>query len=365
MVSKTDQISFTKQLADYRARIEPRLKQIAKELQSSTYEQFGSYPTEAVSVYNDVLLRGGKRIRGSLAICAYELFGGTDKELIDQAAAGLEMLNTYILVADDIQDRSELRRGGLTAHAQLRAYHQKQRLKGEAEHFGQSIAINAMLIGMHAAMNLFANLPTSSDKRLQVIEHINNSFITTAHGQTLDIFNEVVAQASQEDINNVLIWKTAQYTLVNPLQLGALLAGANSKDLQVLADVGSHAGKLFQITDDIIGIYGDEAINGKSPLDDIKEGKRTLLTTSTLALATKTDAYFLEQMLGNQKITQADFKKCQDIIRSCGALVQTQKYANQQAIQATQLINKHKGWPQEQVRFLTELINFLLQRARL
>ncbi len=137
-LSNTDFRLFNEQLGKYKTTIDTELAVIAEQLISDTAEQFGELPKEVVKSYCNVLLNGGKRIRGSLAMAAYALFGGKDENLIKRAACALEMLNTYILIADDIQDRSESRRGGKTAHIQLRDYHVKERLKCDALHFGES-----------------------------------------------------------------------------------------------------------------------------------------------------------------------------------------------------------------------------------
>ena len=281
--------NFLQQLAEYKQAIDTELKTYAQQLVADTTESFGPYPAEAVRAFTDVLERGGKRIRGSLAIAAYEMFGGTNRQLILQAACALEILNTYILVADDIQDRSLTRRGGKTAHIILKEYHEQHYLSGDAQHFGESIAINAFLIAQHYAMNIFANLDAPAEQKIRAIDNVNRCFIATAHGQTLDIFNEVVQSVAQQDVDNVLEWKTAYYTFINPLQLGAILADASELDLAQLADYGLYAGRAFQIADDIIGVFGDESVSGKSSMDDIREGKRTTLVVYAIANASKSD----------------------------------------------------------------------------
>lgn len=351
---------FAKELAEYQARIEQCLQNIANKLLDDTQQKYGEHPFEVVKAYTDVLLRGGKRLRGALAICSYEMFGGSNKELIDQAAAGLEMLNAYILIADDIQDRSALRRGGPTAHTMLATYHKNHNLSGEARHFGESLAINASLFGLHESLNTFLELPVSAEDRIAALSLINQGFITTVHGQTLDIYNEYAPNVSEESAENVLIWKTAHYTFINPLQLGATLANAHKADIQVLTEFSLHAGKLFQLADDVTGIFSTQEEIGKSPLDDIKEGKRNNLILQALKLATPKDTEFLSDMLGNQKLTKQQFSKCQSIIRDSGALNNISQMAQYELTQS--LENLLSDWPQKQRSFLEGLVSQIYKR---
>ena len=361
-LSNLETTDFSSALTQYRTQIDTAIAGYVQELESHTSEQFGGYPLEAVKAFTDVLSRGGKRIRGSLAIAAYEMFGGTDTNMITAAASALEILNTYILIADDIQDRSHSRRGGKTAHIILKEYHEQNYLSGDAQHFGESIAINAFLIAQHYAMNILANLDAPAELKIKAIDNVNRCFIATAHGQTLDIFNEVVACVGQEDVNNVLEWKTAYYTFINPLQLGAILAGASEADLAELAEYGLYAGRAFQIADDVIGVFGDESVSGKSSMDDIREGKRTTLSVYAVSNASKADAMFLNQCLGKQNLTMAEFKQCKQILVDSGALAYAKKQAHESAEAAEKVIVKNTNWPKRSQQFLQDLVQYIAER---
>lgn len=361
-LSNIDFSDFKKQLGDYKSLIDEELEKEVSMLLADTAEQFGEMPKEVVQAYADVLRNGGKRIRGALAIAGYKMFGGTDDAIIVKAAAALEMLNTYILIVDDIQDRSETRRGGKTAHIQLRDFHASQRLKGDSLHFGEATAMNSFLVAQHYAANIITALPVAAEVKIKALQNINKCFIVTAHGQTMDLFVEANGSTSEADVNNILEWKTAYYTFINPLQLGAILAGASDGEMEHLADYGLHAGRTFQLTDDIIGIFGDESITGKSCLDDIKEGKRTLLVIKALATANSSDAYFLESCLGNQSLTMHDFERCQQILHSTGALQYAKDEAASSAQKAVAIVEEQSAWNADSKKFLIDLTNYLLVR---
>ena len=354
---------FVSHLTEHKQKIDVDIEQFCEKVLTESYESFGEYPTEAVKAYCALLGRGGKRIRGALTMTAYKMLGGTDEQVALEAARAVEMLHAYILMVDDIQDRSEVRRGGLSAHMILKKYHEQHHLKDDALHFGESIAMNGFLFGSHSALTVLADLDVAAEYRLAAIKNVNKHFINTAYGQSLDIFNEVTESADEDAVNKVLLWKTAFYTFANPLQLGAILAGAADSDLSKLEEYSMHAGRVFQITDDILGIFSEEASSGKSPLDDIKEGKRTILTVKALELAAKSDAYFLEQMLGNKQLTQAEFQRCKEIIEDSGALSYAQKQAKDSVVDALASLDEVKtSWGGEQVAFLEQLVQFLINR---
>lgn len=177
----------------------------------------------------------------------------------------------------------------------------------------------------------------------------------------MDLFSEAIESVGMDEVNKILLWKTAFYTFINPLHLGAILAGAGDKDMKVLSEYGLNAGQAFQLTDDIIGTFGAEAETGKSIMDDIKEGKRTMLSVLALQRAAKSDAYFLESALGKQDLTSAEFNRCKEIITETKALADTKAAAKKTAAAAVKALNKQKT-AAPQADFLIDLVNYLLVR---
>jgi geranylgeranyl diphosphate synthase, type I len=360
----TDTDLFTAKLAEYKELIDADIDTYSKQLERETLQQFGVNARLAVDTYLSVLARGGKRIRGALTMLSYEMCGGTDQKMIIQAARALEMIHAYILIIDDFQDRSGIRRGGPTAHVLLGNYHRRHELANDSDHFGASIAINAALSGAHAAQQILAELPVGSALKLNAIQTINHSMVVTSHGQTNDIINEVVAEVTHRDIERVLEWKTAHYTFLNPLTVGMILAGADEKSIKAITDYAMHAGKAFQITDDNLGTFGSEFESGKSPTDDIREGKRTLIIAHALEHTNNDNKNFLVQMLGNSQLTPVEFERCKDILVESGALDYAQKAATKHVSQAIKALDKHpSSWNESGVQFLRGLATYLLQRT--
>ena len=362
--SSITQDPFKTKLAHYKQLIDADIAAYSKQLQQETLQEFGANARIEIDAYLSILDRGGKRIRGALTIAAYEMCGGADKAMILEAARAIEMLHAYILIIDDFQDRSAVRRGGPTAHVSLAAHHRNQEFAGNSEHFGASISLNAALSGAHAAQQILAGLKVDPDVRLKTIKTINHTMMVTAHGQTNDIINEVVAEVSHEDIERVLEWKTAHYTFLNPLSVGMILAGVEQSSIDAIKEYAMHAGKAFQITDDILGTFGSEFESGKSPMDDIREGKRTLIIAYALENTDDDNKNFVVRMLGNGSITPVQFERCKDILIQSGALSYAQKSATEHVQDALlALDNKSDLWSELGVVFLRQLAEYLTTRS--
>jgi len=351
-------------LAEYKQAIDADIEVYADQVRKSTLENYGQYVLDTeTDVFLDMLSRGGKRIRGALVMAGYEMCGGTNQKMILQAARAIEMLHAHVLIIDDIQDCSTLRRGKSSAHVMMADYHRKHKLKGDPTHSGISMALNASLSGSQAAMGILANLDADPQLRLNVLSIVSRTLTITAHGQTLDIMNGLVEEPSEADIERVLEWKTALYTVINPLHVGMVLAGAGCEVTDAITSYGQHAGKAFQITDDILGIYGEEQELGKTPGDDIREGKGTLLVLYALKKAKPSDRAFLKKCLGNPKLNLKGFEECRGIIKRSGALSNAQKIVGKELQQALISLDKAKGlWSQEGSDFLKGLAEALRNR---
>lgn len=357
--------AFITELTTYKQQIDDDIAAYTQYVRKHTGEQYGKYVLDAeADAFLDVLARGGKRIRGVLVMVGYQMCGGKNQAMIMQAARAIEMLHAYILIIDDIQDRSALRRGKPSAHAMLADYHRKHSLKGDSAHAGVSLALNAALAGGHAAQTILANMDAEPQLKLNVLSIVNRTMGITAHGQTLDIMNELVEVPDQADIERVLEWKTALYTIINPLHVGMVLAGADCHATDAITPYGLHTGKAFQITDDILGIYGNEKDLGKIPGDDIREGKGTILTAYALAHAPAKDKAFLQSCLGNPKLTAKAFTECRRIIQASGALTHAQAAAAEHLGQALQALDDVAGlWSKDGTEFLRSLALTLQRRA--
>ena len=365
MKPKNPELLFKHKLSEYKKLIDDDIEDYSNGIKRSTLQQYGVNTQIETDIFINTLSCGGKRIRGALTILGYEMSGGKNMKMIVQVARAIEMIHAYILIIDDIQDRSPIRRGEKSAHKKLSEYHSENELAGDSNHFGMSIAINSALSGMHAAQMILANVDIDEDLRLKVISILNRTMAITVHGQTNDIFNEVSDEVSEEDLNRVLKWKTAYYTLLNPLHVGMVLAMADCHATDAITDYAINTGIAFQITDDIIGVFGEEHLIGKSPMDDIKEGKKTILSVYALENASFADKKFLVQSLGNSSLKPTEFIRVKDILATSGALNNAQQLADEYIKNALESLRKEEKskWTEEGVEFLIGFAKYIQTRT--
>lgn len=360
--AQADLAFFQKRLAHYKESIEAAIDSYASDITKSS-QVFGEHSAAVTQVYLEILKRGGKRIRGALTILGYEMTGGKDASMILKAALAIEMIHAYVLIIDDFQDQSATRRGGPAAHKLLGEYHKKLKLAKDPKHFGEAMAMNAALIGSHAAQVVMANLNAPDKLKIKALSILNRGMVVTGHGQINDGMNEYLADVSLEQTDKVLEWKTAYYTFLNPLHVGMILAGTECSDTDAVSDYAQAAGRAFQITDDILGIFGDEQKSGKSTADDLREGKRTLLIVYALEHANDADREFLNSHLGNGPISAADLARCRQILIHAGALDFAKAEAKKHAEQAISVLNNSADqWTDEGRQFLRGLAYYLVER---
>lgn len=357
--------SFNTQLAAYKQVIDADIEAYARHVRHSVREQYGEYGAVVTEAFLDMLGRGGKRLRGGLVMAGYQMCGGTDQTMIVRAATAVEMMHTYWLVIDDIQDRSVVRRGKPTVHKMLAAYHQKEKLHGDAEHVGMSLALNAAVAGGQAAQMLLSSLSVDAELRCKAMAILSQAAMVTGYGQTYDLMNELTMDVSLENIERTLEWKTAYYTFLNPLCIGMVLAGAGCEDTDAIREYALPAGKAFQITDDIMGIFGEDKQTGKSAMDDIREGKQTLLTYRALRHAPPADKTFLRNCLGKTNLTHDDADRCRKIMQDTGALKFARAEAERHAGRAHMALDRVPAhWGMQQVDFLQKLVESLPERVQ-
>jgi geranylgeranyl diphosphate synthase type I len=324
-----------------------------------TYDE-GS--VDAIDAYCQILLGGGKRLRGILAMQSYYGHGGTDDAVALGAARVLELIQAYLLVIDDIADRSATRRGGPSAHRRIEAIARAQHMRGDLIHYSQAQAMNAALCGAHQASLELLRLPVADAVMRKAMTSLHKNTEITGTGQINDMFNESTNnQLNEVAIERVLTQKSAYYTFVNPLELGACLAGRDTLDGSLHA-YAINIGCTFQIADDLIGTFGNEAKTGKSTNDDIREGKMTLIAQYALANVDDAAKKKLRSILGDAQATDDDCDAVRTIFREAGA----HKYAMQRrdwyAQQAHAALPTATDVDAQFIAFLEELIDYVATR---
>lgn len=252
------------------------------------------------------LLRGGKRLRASFLTWGYCAVAGIDEqetpEDVIRMASAMEFFQAAALIHDDVMDGSEIRRGAPAAHVELAARHRDRKWEGSAETFGLAGAVLAGNLCLTTSDELMtrAELPGLRESR-DVFAVMRTQLMA---GQFLDVVESVRPWASLpaaerlERADRVIRYKSAKYSVEQPLLIGAHAAHAEPEQISALAAFGLDVGRAFQLRDDLLGVFGDPSVTGKPAGDDLREGKRTVLIAATLERVDHTEADRLIDGLG-------------------------------------------------------------------
>ena len=308
-------------------------------------------------------LRGGKRLRPALAVLGYKIAGGKDEDKIIKAAIALEIFHNYLLIHDDIMDRDERRHGGLNIIGTYKKRLSKTLSEGAAEHTAMSFSLLAGDINSGLMYEALLESGFDNELYIKVIRRLNEAVFEVAAGQQLDMIASYKKTISQKDIISVGKHKTADYSIIMPLQFGALLAGANMKVVDSMVAYGESLGIGYQIADDVIGIFGNQKTIGKPVLSDLQEGKKTILIRNGLMLSTKEQKSRILSVFGNPRANAADLKMVKRYLEDSGAkaktLISAQEYVNQ-AIKSIPSITKDL----ELRTLLTEFAEYCISRNK-
>jgi len=303
----------------YKDKIDNRLR-IFLDKRISHSSNISESAKEIMRSIKEFNLRGGKRIRPILVVLGYKAVGGKNEKAVIDAALAVELMESFLLVHDDIIDQDEMRRGYLTIHKVYENKAKRIYKNIDYKRYGEniSIIIGDILSALGSEAILNANFPIK--RKIKAIEKFNKVIINTCFGQVLDINYEIRDNIKEKDIKRIQQLKTAVYTIEGPLHIGAILGGANNKKLRALSSYALPLGQAFQIQDDILGLFGEQKKIGKPIGSDIKEGKKTLLIIKALEKADKKESLFIKKCLGNKKITENDIEKIREIVKSTGSL---------------------------------------------
>lgn len=271
---------------------------------------------------------GGKKIRGGMVKIGFDSFSSkkADKKLLPVSLA-LELTHGAILIHDDIIDQSDFRHHKPTVHRQFEKYHLDNYQKGSASHYGESMAIVGGIIGYYEALSLIGSSCFPENLKLKTIAQLAEFMTTTGYGEGIDVDLSYRSEIKEKDVLTIHTYKTAYYTFIGPLKVGAILAGAKKNDLKKFEDFGLPLGIAFQLQDDILGIFGEEEKLGKPVGDDIKEGKNTLLFTQVLEKGNPNQIKRIKELWGKKKINIEEIEEVRKIIRESGSLAYSQKLA--------------------------------------
>lgn len=241
-----------------------------------------AYPANPNGLYEPIAYTmdlGGKRLRPALALMACEAMGGEAK-LALKAAVGLELFHNFTLLHDDVMDNADVRRGKPTVHRRWND--------------------NTAILSGDAMLTMSCQYVAQVDS--EILPAVMNLFNKTAmeiyEGQQLDMDFEVLNNVSVDEYIEMIRLKTS-VLLGCACKMGAIIAGASDENAQALYNVGLYLGLAFQLQDDVLDVWGDEATFGKAIGGDIMNNKKTFLLVGAMHKAQGDDATELRRWLND------------------------------------------------------------------
>lgn len=278
-------------------------------------------------------LRGGKRLRARFCLTGWHSVAGGPRRFDDAAlavATALEIFHAAALVHDDLVDNSDTRRGQPAAHRALQNGHRAAGWTGDSDAFGRSgaILLGDLLVAWSDDLleEGLADAPTAAATRRAYTQMRRDVTI----GQFLDVAEESAYTVYPDDTHadralRVASYKSARYSIQQPLQIGAALAGADDAQLAALGRFGHDVGMAFQLRDDVLGVFGDTAETGKPVGDDLREGKRTVLVAYARERLAPEDRRDVDALLGDPALDAEQVGILQRTIVDTGALARTEE----------------------------------------
>lgn len=239
-----------------------------------------AYERKPESLYEPikyVLSLGGKRIRPSLLLLAYNLYKDDPKTVLPVACA-LETYHNYTLLHDDLMDNADLRRGHMTVHKRWNA--------------------NTAILSGDSMLVLAFNqmLQCEKSKLSDILSLFTVTALEIGEGQQYDMDFESRNDVTESEYIEMIRLKTS-VLLACATKMGAILAGASESDTERLYAFGEKLGLAFQLQDDFLDVYGDTKVFGKAIGGDILSNKKTYMLINALAMADERQRNILQNWL--------------------------------------------------------------------
>jgi len=267
----------------------------------------------------DFILRKGKRLRPTLFVIGYLAFAKKTAANLYKSALSLEFIHDFLLVHDDIIDKSDLRRGKPAMHKMLNEYikdYKDVRFSGEE----LAIVVGDVMytLGIHAFLSIEEKLALKEKALKKLIE----TSIYTASGEFIEILYGIqdIGKINRDEIYKIYDYKTAYYTFACPLSMGAILAGAAESEADKLFRYGIYLGRAFQIKDDILSMCSSENEIDKSILTDLQQAKKTILIWHAYHNSTRKNKLAIKRIFSKKDIKESDLLEMRRIVSESKSL---------------------------------------------
>jgi len=322
---------------DITAQFDARLSGILARRKARSYDFSPQYAHLWDSLERMAL--GGKKVRPRLLLDAYAALGGTDERSAVDAACAMELLHVALVIHDDVIDRDLVRRGEMNITGTFASEAlSRGKSRREANTWGEASSLLAGDLMLTLAHSLLARLDVDESRRQTALDIFDDTVFESAAGEHYDVWLSLrLESATAQDVLAMVDQKTAAYSFQAPLTLAAVLAGAPSDLVDELTVIARHIGVIYQLRDDVLGVFGDERQTGKSASSDLREGKETLLISYA-----RSDAAWssVAPYFGDDGMSTSEGDSLRRVIEESGALLFVESLISERCEQVQQLIDE-------------------------
>ncbi|MCC6062365.1 MAG: polyprenyl synthetase family protein [Desulfurococcales archaeon] len=293
---------------------------------------------------------GGKRLRPLMLGLFTKAFDG-NLENAAIAGAAVEILHNFTLVHDDIMDRDQFRRGVPTTHVV----------------FGEPMAILAgdYLYAKAYRALLWLKDRVDDHKLVKIIDLLNKASEIVAEGQALDLTLPSYHEVSEEQYIDMIYRKTSSLFMA-AAGIGVMLGRSSEQDVEKAIEYARYAGIAFQIRDDILGLLGDPSVTGKPVLNDLREGKRTILVIHAFKEASDFDKNEMLRIIGNKEASIKDLEKAKDLVIKYGGVKKAEDLAKSYLEKALKVLDEieRRALNKDSIYIIKDLMTRLVYREK-
>ncbi len=266
------------------------------------------------------MLTGGKHASTAFCHGAYQAAGGDDTAAVwPRVCAALEVAHLAMLTHDDILDRSATRRGHDSAPRVYAGQHAAAGWAGDPDRYGMDMALcigDLLVIESEALMDSAGTDAAQAKALMQVTRQMYREVI---YGETLELRTQRDRGFQVDRCAKVAHYKTGRW-IASTAACGAVAAHADPATVAVMDQFGELMGFAYQMRDDLLGVFGDPAVTGKPAMDDLRDGKPTVLIALAIGHADATGTKMIEDLYGKPELSDDDGNILREVLADSGAV---------------------------------------------
>lgn len=265
---------------------------------------------------------GGKLIRPRLLIEVHRALtpgpSAQEADVVVELAANVELLHFAFLLHDDVIDGDLIRRHRPNLIGSLAGISDDHATAAESDlHWARASAILMGDLLLSSAILGFARAEVSANTRVRLLDLLEHVVLETVAGEHTDVgLSDGVIRPDLQRILAMTAYKTAAYSFALPLRAAAILADAAPAVESSMIEIGRHLGLAYQLQDDHLSVFGDQAVHGKDAYADLRSGKETAI----IAYARMTSEWSsIGPRFGRAELRPDDAARMRQLLIGCGA----------------------------------------------